>query len=419
MIEQLFRTFAASLIVNGNVEIALPSGHKIIVGDGAGPPLAMTIKDRSSLVGVMRDPTLRFGELFVDGRIIVTRGTIYDILAITAQNLMRHGGSAWLKLLNRGRKLLGRLERSNAPVRAQRNVAHHYDLDGRLYDLFLDADRQYSCAYFERPDMDIEAAQRAKKRHIAAKLLIDAGHRVLDVGCGWGGLGLYLATYCGAAVDGITLSEEQLAIATRRATESGLRNPPNFVLQDYRKTTGTYDRIVSVGMFEHVGLSDYDAYFRTIADRLADDGVALVHTIGRATEPWPTNPWVKKYIFPGGYLPSLSEIMPAVEAAGLYVTDVEILRLHYAETLLAWRQRFMARRNEAVALYDERFCRMWEFYLAGSECAFRFEGTVVFQLQLAKRVDAVPLTRDYIGAREADLRVIDTPAPPELRLAGE
>ena len=418
MIEQLFRTFVTALIVNGDVEIALPSGHKINVGDGAGPSVALRIDDRSSLVGVMRDPTLRFGELFVDGRIVVTRGTIYDVLAITAQNLMRQGTSAWLGLLGRGRKLLSRIEPANAPRRAQRNVAHHYDLDGRLYDLFLDADRQYSCAYFERPDLDIEEAQRAKKRHIAAKLMIGAGQRILDIGCGWGGLGLYLATFCGADVDGITLSEEQLAIAVRRAAATGLSNPPNFVLRDYRHTTGTYDRIVSVGMFEHVGLADYPAYFRTLADRLADDGIALVHTIGRATGPWPTNPWVKKYVFPGGYLPSLSEIMPAVEAAGLYLTDVEVLRLHYAETLLAWRRRFMARRAEAASLYDERFCRLWEFYLAGSECAFRFEGTVVFQLQLAKRIDAVPLTRDYIGAREADLRVADTPAT-GLRMAGE
>ena len=419
MIERLFRAFASALIVTGDIEVRLPSGQMITLGDGHGEPVALRIADRGSLIGVMRDPVLRFGELFVDGRIVVTRGTIYDVLAVTAQNLMRQGTSAWVGLLGRGRKLLDHLSAGNAPDRARRNVAHHYDLDGRLYDLFLDSDHQYSCAYFERPDADIEEAQRAKKRHIAAKLLIEPGQKLLDIGCGWGGLGLYLARHCGAAVEGITLSTEQLGIAATRAAESGLVNPPTFRLQDYRTLQDSYDRIVSVGMFEHVGLADYATYFRTIAERLADDGVALVHTIGRATGPWPTNPWVKKYIFPGGYLPALSEIMPVVEAAGLYVTDIEILRLHYAETLLAWRRRFLARREEAMRLYDERFCRMWEFYLAGSECAFRFEGAVVFQLQLAKRVDAVPLTRDYITMREADLRLADGRRPPELRIAGE
>ena len=418
MIERLFRTFVSALIVKGDIEIELPSGERINVGDGDGLPLALRITDRSSLFGVMRDPTLRFGELFVDGRIIVTRGTIYDVLAVTAQNLMQRGTSVWQTVFGQMRRVIGRLQLRNLPGRARRNVAHHYDLDGRLYDLFLDSDKQYSCAYFERPDVDIEDAQRAKKRHIAAKLLIAPGHSVLDIGCGWGGLGLYLAQYCRATVDGITLSTEQMQIARQRAADAELPNPPNFVLQDYRATTGTYDRVVSVGMFEHVGRHDYSAYFRTVADRLSEDGIALVHTIGRGGGPWPTNAWVRKYIFPGGYLPALSEIMPAVEAAGLYATDVEVLRLHYAETLLAWRRRFLERRDDAMRLYDERFCRMWEFYLAGSECAFRFEGTVVFQLQLAKRIDAVPLTRDYIATQEAALRGLDTPTT-AFRIAGE
>jgi cyclopropane-fatty-acyl-phospholipid synthase len=297
----------------------------------------------------------------------------------------------------------------NDAAKSKRNVAHHYDLDGRLYSLFLDSDKQYSCAYFDHPDATLEEAQLSKKRHIAAKLLVDQGHSVLDIGSGWGGMGLYLAQVAGAgSVKGVTLSEEQLEVSRKRAATTGLLDRVRFELEDYRATKGEFDRIVSVGMFEHVGLPSYDTYFQTCRKLLKQDGVMLLHTIGRTGKPYPTNPWIARYIFPGGHLPTLSEMMPAIERAGLIVTDVEVLRLHYAYTLQAWRERFMAHRDEVRKLYDERFCRMWECYLAMSESAFRWQDAVVFQLQLARRNDVVPLTRDYIAEREAALKAAES-----------
>ena len=289
-----------------------------------------------------------------------------------------------------------RFMQHNTLGRARRNVAHHYDLSGELYDLFLDADRQYSCAYFEHPGDDLETAQENKKRHIAAKMLLKPGHKVLDIGSGWGGLGLYLAGLTGAEVHGVTLSAEQHEVSQQRASELGLDDRVKFSLRDYRHETGTYDRIISVGMFEHVGVGHYDEFFGKVRDLLAPDGVALLHTIGRADEPGTAHPFTRKYIFPGSYAPALSEVMAPIQRSGLFVTDIEILRLHYAETLRHWRQRFLANLDRARALYDDRFCRMWEFYLAGVEVSFRCMDMVVFQIQLARRQDAVPLTRDYI-----------------------
>ncbi|MEW6257283.1 MAG: cyclopropane-fatty-acyl-phospholipid synthase family protein, partial [Pseudomonadota bacterium] len=315
---------------------------------------------------------------------------------------------------------LRRLAQFNPPERARRNVAHHYDLDGRLYALFLDGDRQYSCAYFEAAGQSLDDAQLAKKRLIAAKLRLDRpGLNTLDVGCGWGGLSLYLAEMAGARMTGVTLSTEQLGIATARAQERGLGDRIDFRLEDYRALEGRFDRIVSVGMFEHVGVQHFRAFFRKARDLLTDDGVMLLHSIGRSDGPGVTNPWIAKYIFPGGYIPSLSEVIPVIEQAGLVITDVEILRLHYAETLKAWRERFRARREEAVRLTDERFCRMWDFYLAASEMAFRHQGMMVFQIQLARRQEAVPLTRAYIADAEARLRAAEGRARAPLRLAGE
>ena len=280
-------------------------------------------------------------------------------------------------------------------------MAHHYDLSDALYDLFLDADRQYSCAYVMSPDDTLETAQAQKKRHIAAKLLMKPGHRVLDIGSGWGGLGLYLGDISGADITGLTLSEHQLAVSNDRAAKAGFADRIRFKLLDYRSEAGKYDRIVSVGMFEHVGVNHFNAFFQKIADALTDDGVALIHAIGRADGPGHTNPWIDKYIFPGGYCPALSEVIPAIEKAGLLITDIEILRLHYAETLKRWRERFDANREKIRALYDDRFCRMWEFYLSTSELAFRYQGQMVFQIQLAKKTGSVPITRDYIAEFEA------------------
>ena len=402
----LFRSFVARVVTRGTLEVETASGRRFTVGNGADDPVGVRLVDQAAERRLLLDPALALGELYMEERIVVTRGSLYDLLALVASNLSWQSPPGLGRAHERVRKTLRPLQQRNTRRRAARNVGHHYDLDGLLYDLFLDADRQYSCAYFEHADQTLEDAQLAKKRHIAAKLLLEEGHRVLDIGCGWGGLALYLAQHCRARVMGITLSEEQLAIARHRAFESGISRT-DFRLQDYRAVTEQFDRIVSVGMFEHVGVGYYDFYFGKAAQLLADDGVMLLHSIGRMDGPGSANPWMDKYIFPGSYAPALSEVLPAIERAGLIVTDIEILRLHYAETLRAWREHFLGRRDEAKALYDERFCRMWEFYLAGSEAAFRYSGLMVFQIQLAKSLNAAPLTRDYIAVREAELRTKD------------
>jgi cyclopropane-fatty-acyl-phospholipid synthase len=325
----------------------------------------------------------------------------------------------WAVPLQFARFLFRRVQQFNPRSRSRRNVAHHYDLDGRLYKLFLDADQQYSCAYFETAHQSLDDAQLAKRRHLAAKLLVEPGANVLDIGCGWGGLALYLAEIAGAHVTGITLSQEQYARAQQRAAERGRAQDAVFRLEDYRDVAGRFDRIVSVGMFEHVGVVHYDTFFRKCANIVSDDGVFVLHTIGRSGTPSVTNPWIAKYIFPGGYIPALSEVLPAIQRARLVVTDVEILQLHYAETLKAWRERFLAHREDAERLYDARFVRMWEFYLAASEMAFRESDMVVFQIQMAKRKGVVPQTRDYLGREEARLRTVELAHMPQLRLAGE
>jgi cyclopropane-fatty-acyl-phospholipid synthase len=352
----------------------------------------------------------------MDGTFIVEQGSIADVLALLLRQ-ERVGARNWAlpRLL---RYLFRRLQQFNLRARSRTNVAHHYDLDGRLYSLFLDGDQQYSCAYFERADQSLDDAQLAKKRHLAAKLRVMPGSAVLDIGCGWGGLALYLAEIAGAHVTGITLSQEQHQRAQNRAQERG-REDVTFKLLDYRDVDGRFDRIVSVGMFEHVGVSFYDVFFAKFAKLLADNGMALLHTIGRCSPPGITNPWIAKYIFPGGYIPALSEVLRSVERAGLIVTDIEILQLHYAETLKAWRQRFLAHRDEVVRLYDQRFVRMWEFYLACSEMAFRLGEMVVFQIQMAKHKGLTPPTRDYIAREEARLRAVEAGYKPPLRLAGE
>ena len=369
-----------------------------------------------SQLAVLFDPELKLGEAYMDGSFVVESGTIADFLALTVTESY---STAWARLLAGLRYVWRRLRQMNVRGRARRNVAHHYDLDERLYALFLDSDRQYSCAYFETPSLSLDDAQLAKRRHIAAKLLIDKNLRVLDIGCGWGGLALYLAKVCGARVTGVTLSEEQHAIARSRAGEDQLSDMTEFRLQDYRDVSEKFDRLVSVGMFEHVGVVFYDTFFRKCRQLLADDGVMLLHSIGRSEGPSATNPWIAKYIFPGGYIPALSEVLPAIERAGLLVTDIEILRLHYAETLKAWRQRFLAHRGDAEKLFDGKFLRMWEFYLAASEMAFRKQNLMVFQVQMTKRQGVVPITRGYIERDEARLRAQERDSRPPLRLAGE
>lgn len=370
--------------------------HEFGTEDGSSP-ITIRLHDTSLHWKLALNPRLRIGEAFMDGTLTIeSGGDIYDFLAFLSRNTGRVPVDRTDWLLTWWRLASRRLAQANPIGRAKKNVAHHYDLSSELYDLFLDSRRQYSCAYFARPDMTLEEAQLAKLDHIAAKLLIAPGQAVLDIGCGWGGMAMHLAEHYGAKVTGITLSEEQHAYAVAKAAECGLSDRVSFHLRDYRDERGTYDRIVSVGMFEHVGVPNYDAYFKTVRDRLAPDGIALVHTIAQMNAPRPTNPWLAKYIFPGGYCPAPSELLAPVERQMLWIDDMECLRLHYAETLLHWRRAFMARREEAKTLYDERFCRMWEFYLAGSEMGFRGDGHMVVQLQLSRDQRAVPLTRNYL-----------------------
>jgi cyclopropane-fatty-acyl-phospholipid synthase len=419
LVARLLQKVLCLVVRTGTLRVTPVGGPAFTVGDGTGPPLALRFTSRAAELGILLDPELRLGEAYMDGSVVVEQGSIAEVLALLMSQASALRPARWARPQWLVRYLGRRLNQLNPRGRARRNVAHHYDLDSRLYALFLDADRQYSCGYFERPDQSLDDAQFAKKRHIAAKLMVSPGHRVLDIGSGWGGLGLYLAEMCGARVEGVTLSQEQLAFSRARADEKAVADRVGFRLADYRDVTGRFDRIVSVGMFEHVGVGFYDVFFRKCAGLLTDDGVILLHAIGRPEGPGCTNPFIAKYIFPGGYIPALSEVLPAIERSGLLVTDIEILRLHYAETLKAWRERFLARREEAERLYDARFCRMWEFYLAACEMAFRHQGMMVFQIQLTRRQGVVPTTRDYIMREEARLRGIESGHRPPLRLAGE
>jgi cyclopropane-fatty-acyl-phospholipid synthase len=402
-----FDRFVKNHITSGRLSIIYPSGRSASFGDGTGKPITLRIKDKRTLWSLMLNPELAFGEAFMDGRLVVEEGDLYGFLELVFENTRVYAltGPArfrrWLTGLSR------RFHQHNPVGRAQDNVAHHYDLDGSLYRLFLDSDSQYSCAYFEDAASSLEEAQLAKKRHLAAKLLIASDQKVLDIGSGWGGLGLYLAEMLDAEVTGVTLSQEQFTISNKRALTRNLFERVRFHLKDYRHLDEQFDRIVSVGMFEHVGVGHYDEFFAKARSLLKPDGVMVLHSIGVSDGPSHTNPWIHKYIFPGGYIPALSEVLPVIERQGLVVCDIEILRLHYAETLKAWRDRFMARHEDAVALYDERFVRMWEFYLASSESAFRHQGMMVFQIQLARTPTAVPLRRDYILEAEHRLRAME------------
>ncbi|HKS65004.1 MAG TPA: cyclopropane-fatty-acyl-phospholipid synthase family protein [Xanthobacteraceae bacterium] len=417
--DRVLQYVLGSFIRRGTLRLTTARGTVLQFGDGTGEPVAIRFKTRWTELAILLDPELAVGEAYMDGTLVVERGSIADFLLLAMSQ--DYGGKApWFGRLQWVvRYLWRRLAQFNPPARSRANVAHHYDLDKRLYSLFLDADRQYSCAYFEHPEQSLDDAQLAKRRHIAAKLLVEPRARVLDIGSGWGGMALYLAEMCGARVTGVTLSEEQLALSRERAEEKGLASRVAFRLQDYRDVTERFDRIVSVGMFEHVGVVHYDAFFRKCAELLEGDGAILLHSIGRSEGPSITNPWIGKYIFPGGYIPALSEVLPAVERAGFLVTDIEVLRLHYAETLKHWRDRFLAHRDDLERIYDARFIRMWEFYLAASEMSFREQGMMVFQLQLAKRQGVVPNTRDYIAREEARLRGSEGGSRPPLRLAGE
>ena len=404
----LLARLLSPIIRIGRLELVDAAGRRHVFAGSPGPSVTVRLHDRALHWKLVVNPRLHVPEAYMDGKLTIEKGDIYELIELLVRNdeLMLADNKLW-RFIGRVDRLTKRLHQYNPIARSRANVAHHYDLSERLYELFLDRDRQYSCAYFLNADDDIDTAQLNKRRHIAAKLMIRPGMKVLDIGCGWGGLALYLAGECGADVTGLTLSTEQLKVAQRRAAQAGLSDRVHFHLRDYREEKGQYDRIVSVGMFEHVGVGQYPVFFRQVRELLKPDGVALLHSIGRSDGPGATNPWVRKYIFPGGYSPAISEVVPVIENARLWITDLEVLRLHYAETLKAWRRRFLQHRDEVLKLYDERFCRMWETYLVGSEIAFRHAGHLVMQIQMAKAVETVPLTRDYMFEFERAHRAAD------------
>jgi cyclopropane-fatty-acyl-phospholipid synthase len=393
----------ARVLGEGHLTIIDAAGRShFLQGTKPGPAVTMRIHTWWTGMRLLLRPRMAVGEAYVDGTLTIEGSSIYDLLDLLGRNMAACERLPHVRLSYAWQCLVRKIEQYNPVGRARRNVAHHYDLKDQLYDFFLDPDRQYSCAYFKTGTETLEQAQLAKKRHIAAKLLLDRGQTVLDIGSGWGGMAMFLSREFGVDVTGVTLSKKQHAVSSRRALEAGIADKVRFKLLDYRQEPGRYDRIVSVGMFEHVGVAHYSEFFAKAAALLADDGVMLLHAIGRMHPPGATNAWLQKYIFPGGYTPALSEVLAAIEKSGLKVTDIEILRLHYAETLRHWRERFLANREriKELAGYDDRFCRMWEFYLAGCEIAFRYMGQMVFQIQIARRQDAMPLTRDYMRERE-------------------
>ncbi|HEY6979328.1 cyclopropane-fatty-acyl-phospholipid synthase family protein [Reyranella sp.] len=409
----LFAQVLSRVLGEGQLTIIDAAGRSHRV-QGARPGPAVTVRLRGRWTGLrlLLHPRLALGEAFMDGKLTVENGDIYDLLDLLGRNMAAFETTPFVRWSYGFQRLVRTVEQYNPVGRAARNAAHHYDLNDQLYDFFLDRDRQYSCAYFKTGEEPLEQAQLDKKRHIAAKLLLRPGQNVLDIGSGWGGMGLFLSQEFGVDVTGVTLSKEQLAVSSRRALEGGLADRVRFKLLDYREESGRYDRIVSVGMFEHVGVAHYLEFFRKVKGLLKEDGVMLLHAIGRMEPPGGTNTWLKKYIFPGGYTPALSEVLTAIEKVGLWVTDVEVLRLHYARTLRHWRSRFNANREriKQMAGYDERFCRMWEFYLAGCEVAFRYMNQMVFQIQIARKQDAVPLTRDYMVDAERGVGVASSMA---------
>ena len=376
-------------------------------------PAAFRLTDDASSRAIAITPVLGAAEAYMDGKLLLEQGDILDLLRLVTYNVRWDRDNPVRYRLWRQARVAGFVGQFNQERRARRNVAHHYDLSDRLYDLFLDVDRQYSCAYYTDPANSLDRAQGDKLAHIAAKLDLQPGQRVLDIGCGWGGMALYLHRVAGVEVLGVTLSEEQLKVARARAAEAGVSGHVKFELIDYRALTGQFDRIVSVGMFEHVGLPHYRQYFDQVHALLKPDGVALIHSIARADGPGATDPFITKYIFPGGYSPALSQIVPNIERAWLWITDIEVLRLHYAFTLHEWYARTVAARAEIEALYDARFWRMWTYYLAGAICAFENDGHMNVQIQLTKRRDALPLTRDYMMAAAARYREVGPSTSPK------
>ncbi len=391
----MFDRLLAHGIRQGRVTLIDHLGGRQTFGEG-GPQVTIRVADAATDRALAFNPWLGVGEAYMDGKLTIEEGALYDLIDIGMLNSGPIQSAFWQKVIS-AFHLVARLWHQHNPIGlARTHVAHHYDLSRRLFELFLDESMQYSCGYFTHPDMPLAEAQQAKMRHIVAKLILQPGQRVLDIGCGWGGLALYMAKHAGVEVVGVTLSKEQHEVAEQRAKAAGLSHLVQFKLQDYRLESAEYDRIVSVGMLEHVGAKHYPEFFNAVERLLKPTGLALLHAIGRRDGPGFTNPWLRKYIFPGGYSPALSEVVPVVEKTSLWISDIEILRLHYAKTLRCWRENFNRHRAEIAKLYDERFCRMWEFYLIGSELSFRHDYNMVFQMQMSRGIRNVPLTRDYM-----------------------
>lgn len=410
MIERLLDKALRRLLRRGRLTVTYPNGAVRDYGPGPDEPpspdgsravtpvagsVSVRVHDMATARHILFNPDLGVAEAYMDGRLTIENDDLRGLLIIAMINTA--DSSSWrLWRMVPLRQALRPFTEINRIARSIRNVHHHYDLSSDLYQLFLDEDRQYSCGYFRTSELSLDAAQEAKKHHIIRKLRVEPGMRVLDIGCGWAGMAITLARDYGARVTGITLSESQLAYGRKRIEEEGLTGQIDLQLTDYRAVTGQFDRIVSVGMFEHVGAPQYRTFYRVVRDRLTEDGVALIHSIGSTAPPSPTSSFIRKYIFPGGALPTLSQIATACEREGIAITDVEVLRRHYAETLKKWRERFEARADEARKIYDDRFVRMWRFYLLASEMSFRVQQLVVFQVQVSRRNDALPITRNYM-----------------------
>jgi len=417
LLEKLLR----GVVRTGRLTIIDHNGRPYEFGSGTTAPVVIRFTHPGTAARIVRNPQLGAGEAYMDGHLVVEPPhDIRDLVMLVMGNAARAGGldtpSRWRRLLD---SLLWRLDQANDRRRASKNVEHHYELTRQFYELFLDEDRQYTMGFWRSPDETLEQAQRDKKALIAAKLRLEpgsaAGMRVLDIGCGWGGLALYLNRHYGCEVLGISLAPDQVRFANERAEAAGVSDKVRFELVDYRDMTGTFDRITSVGMLEHVGAGRYEEYFGKTRRLLADDGIMLTHTIGRTGRPGRTDAWTRKHIFPGGYIPAMSELVTALENTGWQLGDVEILRYHYALTLREWYNRTSQHAAEIVRLYDERLLRKWLFYLAGAEQAFRFEDMVNFHIQSVRHQSALPMTRDYIGAEAARLMASDP--VPEWHLA--
>jgi cyclopropane-fatty-acyl-phospholipid synthase len=396
-----------SFVRVGELKVIDADGGLHVFSGAPGPSVTMRLTDRSLYSKLFFNPELHAGEAYMDGRLRFEDSTLRDFLTLFSVNRLSLGNQPLQRVLRRISRALKRFQQANPVGQAQRNVAHHYDLGNDFYKLFLDEGMHYSCAYFLDDSDSLEEAQRNKLRLIAAKLNLKPGLKVLDIGSGWGELALYLAAMEEVDVTGVTLSKEQHVLANEKARRTGLDHRVRFELQDYRNVAGRFDRIVSVGMFEHVGVRHYGEFFAKINELIDDDGIMLLHSIGHMSPPGTASPWLRKYIFPGAYSPALSEVFTAVEQASLWVTDLEFLRLHYAKTLNHWCRRFEANRARIAAMYDERFCRMWEFYLISAEMMFRTGSQLVFHMQLARKRDAVPVVRDYVTDLQRRYREIE------------